>query len=230
MGQDPFGPDVMHTIRQLPDVISVAEPVPGEEGPARLRMVFGPGVTVAHAIRNLRALVKSRHGVDVPAGLIEATVIRSPDQGLGGPGRIQLVGVSYETDGVRGVAEVTMSRSGERWCARAEGVATVRERRLCVARAALTAATLPWGIGAAFSVEGCELLSIQSVPMIAVIIDATLPSVEERYVGISLVSEPEDEHVARAVMSALNRVLRVVPGRRLESRRRRPPAALRRRR
>lgn len=230
MNTDPLGPEVLHTIRQLPDVISVADPTPGEEGPARLRLVFGPGVTVAHAIANLRALVKSRHGVDVPAALIEATVIRGADQGLGGPGRIQLVGVRYESDGVRGVAEVTLSRSGECWSAQAEGVATAHERRLSVARATLAAATLPWGIGAAFTVEACEAVWVQSVPMIAVVIDALLPSVDERYVGVSLVSESEDEHAARAVMSALNRVLRVVPGRRLEPARHRSPAVARRRR
>jgi hypothetical protein len=206
--------EVEREICRLPDV-SIARMVAEPDGRiTEVHVVAHPGKHPKQIVRDVQSIALASFGLDLDRRVISVVQLGGDtiDEALGAHEiRPSIIAITAESNGLRSLVRVTLSRDDDEAVGFAEGSIASTARHRLVAAATIDALRQLEAAAECIDVDHAQIVRVGSHDLAVVTVVFVVPPAEQIVSGSALVRpQQEADAVARAVLDATNRRLAYV--------------------
>ena len=203
--------EIEREICRLPDV-SIARLVAEPTGRvSEVHVVAHPGKHPKQIARDVQSIALASFGLELDRRIISVVQLGGDTfdrESLAGGFRASVVAITAESNGLRSLVRVTLSRDDEEAVGFAEGSVATTARHRLVATATVDALRQLEPAAECIDVDHAEILRVGAHDIAVVTVVFVLPPSEQLVSGSAIVRpQQEADAVARAVLDATNRRL-----------------------
>jgi len=201
-------PELEATIGRLPGVQAARVVTDGAAAPTEIHVLSDRGKSPKSLVRDIQSVAMAQFDLELDHRIVSIVQFDDGESPRAEATRVMIAGITAHTTGLEASATVSLASGGQFYDGTSSAPATPSSRARLVARATLQAVMQVLPLGAA-EVEHAQISQVGGREVAICLIQILTTDGEAIVTGSALVRGDDADAVARSVLDALNRRLRI---------------------